>query len=95
MPQGADVVNGDPGGLTPGGHDLVEQPRAEQWRALSILADNRRHTMTELAEGALLPAPPLTKLVDRMAAANLVHRRVDEDGSSLSSARTRKNSGSC
>ncbi|MFG2779395.1 MarR family winged helix-turn-helix transcriptional regulator [Streptomyces prunicolor] len=51
----------------------------EQWRVLSVLADNRGHTMTELAECALLPAPTLTKVVDRMAAANLVHRRVDED----------------
>jgi DNA-binding MarR family transcriptional regulator len=51
----------------------------EQWRILSLLADNRGHTMTELAEYALLPAPTLTKVVDRMVAANLVHRRVDEN----------------
>ncbi|MEV6497188.1 MarR family winged helix-turn-helix transcriptional regulator [Streptomyces prunicolor] len=51
----------------------------EQWRVLSVLADNQGHTMTELAECALLPAPTLTKVVDRMAAANLVHRRVDEE----------------
>jgi DNA-binding MarR family transcriptional regulator len=50
----------------------------EQWRVLSLLADNRGHTMTELADHALLPAPTLTKVVDRMVAANLVHRRVDE-----------------
>jgi DNA-binding MarR family transcriptional regulator len=51
----------------------------EQWRVLSLLADNRGHTMTELADYALLPAPTLTKVVDRMVAANLVHRRVDEE----------------
>ncbi|MEU9207628.1 MarR family transcriptional regulator [Streptomyces sp. NPDC048415] len=50
----------------------------EQWRVLSLLADKRGHTMTELAEYALVPAPTLTKVVDRMVAANLVHRRVDE-----------------
>jgi DNA-binding MarR family transcriptional regulator len=50
----------------------------EQWRILSLLADNRGHTMTELADYALLPAPTLTKVVDRMVAANLVYRRVDE-----------------
>lgn len=51
----------------------------EQWRILCLLADNRGHTMTELADYALLPAPTLTKVVDRMVAANLVHRRVDEN----------------
>jgi DNA-binding MarR family transcriptional regulator len=51
----------------------------EQWRVLSLLADNRGHTMTELADYALLPAPTLTKVIDRMVAANLVHRRADEN----------------
>jgi DNA-binding MarR family transcriptional regulator len=51
----------------------------EQWRVLSLLADNRGHTMTELADHALLPAPTLTKVIDRMVAANLVHRRADEN----------------
>ncbi|MGW3622599.1 MarR family winged helix-turn-helix transcriptional regulator [Streptomyces sp. NPDC000880] len=50
----------------------------EQWRVLSLLADGRGHAMTEVAEHALLPGPTLTKVVDRMVAANLVHRRVDE-----------------
>jgi DNA-binding MarR family transcriptional regulator len=50
----------------------------EQWRILSLLADGRGHTMTEVAEHALLPGPTLTKVVDRMVTANLVHRRVDE-----------------
>ena len=51
----------------------------EEWRVLCLLADNRGHTMTELADYALLPAPTLTKVVDRMVTANLVHRRVDEN----------------
>jgi DNA-binding MarR family transcriptional regulator len=49
----------------------------EQWRVLSLLADGRGHPMTEVAEYALLPTPTLTKVIDRMVAANLVHRRPD------------------
>jgi DNA-binding MarR family transcriptional regulator len=49
----------------------------EQWRVLSIVSDGRGHPMTEIAEYALLPAPSLTKLVDRMVADNLVYRRAD------------------
>jgi DNA-binding MarR family transcriptional regulator len=33
--------------------------------------------MTEIAEYAMVPAPSLTKLVDRMVADNLVYRRAD------------------
>jgi DNA-binding MarR family transcriptional regulator len=55
-----------------------EGSTVEQWRILSLLADNRGHAMTEVADYALLPAPTLTKVVDRMVAANLVYRRVDE-----------------
>jgi DNA-binding MarR family transcriptional regulator len=49
----------------------------EQWRVLSAVADGTGHPMTEIAEYALLPAPSLTKLVDRMVADNLVYRRPD------------------
>jgi DNA-binding MarR family transcriptional regulator len=49
----------------------------EQWRVLSAVADGAGHPMTEIAESALLAAPSLTKLVDRMVADNLVHRRAD------------------
>ena len=49
----------------------------EQWRVLALLADGRGHTMTELADFALLPAPTATKLADRMVADNLVYRRPD------------------
>ena len=50
----------------------------EEWRVISLLADDAGHTMSELAEYALLPAPTLTKLVDRLVSAGLVYRRVDE-----------------
>jgi DNA-binding MarR family transcriptional regulator len=49
----------------------------EQWRVLSITADGRGHAMTEIADYALMPAPSLTKLVDRMVSDNLVYRRAD------------------
>ncbi|WP_035844191.1 MarR family winged helix-turn-helix transcriptional regulator [Kitasatospora azatica] len=49
----------------------------EQWRVLSAVADGQGHPMTEIAEYALLPAPSLTKLVDRLVDNNLVYRRTD------------------
>ncbi|WP_320782816.1 MarR family winged helix-turn-helix transcriptional regulator [Streptomyces sp. CRN 30] len=49
----------------------------EEWRVMSLLADGRGHTMSDVAEHALMPAPSLSKLVDRMVSANLVHRRKD------------------
>jgi DNA-binding MarR family transcriptional regulator len=50
----------------------------EEWRVLSLLGDGSGHAMTEIAEYAMLPAPSLTKVVDRMVSANLVLRRVDD-----------------
>jgi DNA-binding MarR family transcriptional regulator len=50
----------------------------EEWRVLKILSDGEGHIMTEIADFALLPAPTLTKLMDRMVAAGLVYRRADE-----------------
>ena len=50
----------------------------EEWRVLKILADGQGHIMTEIAEFAMLPAPTLTKLMDRMVAAGLVYRRADD-----------------
>ncbi|MEV4558412.1 MarR family transcriptional regulator [Kitasatospora sp. NPDC049285] len=49
----------------------------EQWRVLALVADGQGHPMTEIAEHVLMPPPSLTKLVDRMVADNLVHRRPD------------------
>ena len=49
----------------------------EQWRVLALLADEQGHTMTEVADYALLPAPTATKLIDRLVAGNLVYRHPD------------------
>ncbi|MET7482198.1 MarR family winged helix-turn-helix transcriptional regulator [Streptomyces sp. NPDC005538] len=54
-----------------------EDCSVERWRVLSIIADGKGHPMTEIADQVLMPAPSLTKLVDRMVADNLVHRRPD------------------
>ncbi|MGW0425271.1 MarR family winged helix-turn-helix transcriptional regulator [Streptomyces sp. NPDC003015] len=50
----------------------------EEWRVLSFLGDGEGRAMTEIAEFALLSAPTLTKVVDRMVSLNLVLRRVDD-----------------
>ena len=49
----------------------------EQWRTLILLADGRGHSMTEVAEFALVPAPSLTRLIDRMVTDGPVHRTAD------------------
>ncbi|MFG2780362.1 MarR family winged helix-turn-helix transcriptional regulator [Streptomyces prunicolor] len=54
-----------------------EDCSVEQWRVLSVIADGKGHPMTEIADQVLMPAPSLTKLVDRMVADNLVYRRPD------------------
>ncbi len=55
----------------------AESCSVEEWRVLSLLADGRGHTMSDVADYALMPAPSLTKLVDRMVSAALVYRRKD------------------
>jgi DNA-binding MarR family transcriptional regulator len=50
----------------------------EQWRVLDLLGDDQGHSMSEIAEHAMVPAPTLTKIVDRLVDNALVHRRVDE-----------------
>lgn len=49
----------------------------EEWRVLSLLSDGRGHAMSDVAEYALMPAPSLTKLVDRLVSAALAYRRKD------------------
>ncbi|MFG2782972.1 MarR family winged helix-turn-helix transcriptional regulator [Streptomyces prunicolor] len=49
----------------------------EEWRVLSLLSDGRGHTMSDVAEYALMPAPSLTKLVDRLVSGALAYRRKD------------------
>lgn len=52
----------------------------EAWRILEALEEGERLTMGELAEIVLMNPSALTKLVDRLVANGLVHRRVaDED----------------
>lgn len=55
-----------------------ERRSLEEWRVLNILSDGQGHIMTEIADFAMLTAPTLTKLMDRMVAENLVYRRADE-----------------
>lgn len=50
----------------------------DQWRVLSLLVDRGGCPMHLVAEHAMLLAPKLSKLVDRMVSANLVLRRPDE-----------------
>jgi DNA-binding MarR family transcriptional regulator len=54
-----------------------EGSTVEEWRTLALLADGSSHSMTEIAEFAMLPAPTLTRLIDRMVADNLLYRKVD------------------
>jgi len=55
----------------------VEHCSIEQWRALVLLSDGRVHTMAEVADFALVPAPSLTRLVDRLVMDGVVHRTAD------------------
>jgi DNA-binding MarR family transcriptional regulator len=50
----------------------------DQWRVLDLLADGEGHPMHVIAAHVGVPAPTLTKIVDRLVDAALVHRRVDE-----------------
>jgi DNA-binding MarR family transcriptional regulator len=56
----------------------TEHCTLEEWRVLKILVDGEGHIMTEVADFAMLPAPTLTKLMDRMVSDGLVYRRADE-----------------
>lgn len=50
----------------------------EQWHVLSCLSDGIGRSMSEIGAVVVLPAPSMSKLIDAMAADNLVHRRVDD-----------------
>jgi DNA-binding MarR family transcriptional regulator len=50
----------------------------DQWRILSLLVEQGGCPMNVVADHAMLLAPKLSKLVDRMVSANLVLRRPDE-----------------
>ncbi len=49
----------------------------EQWRVLEGISHREGRSMREIADLTVLPPPTLTKVVDRLVAANLVHRRSD------------------
>lgn len=51
----------------------------EQWRVIDALSETRGRGMREVAEETWIPAPTLTKIVDRLVATNLVHRRGDPE----------------
>ncbi|WP_214370348.1 MarR family winged helix-turn-helix transcriptional regulator [Pseudonocardia sp. H11422] len=55
-----------------------DAPTLDQWRVLELLADGVGHSMAEIAGYAMVPAPTLTKIVDRLVDAALVYRRVDD-----------------
>ncbi|MQA14314.1 MAG: MarR family transcriptional regulator [Pseudonocardiaceae bacterium] len=50
----------------------------DQWRVLCCLAEGEGHPMSEIADYAMVPAPTLTKIVDRLIDRSLVYRRVDD-----------------
>ena len=50
----------------------------DDWRVLALLSGGGGLPMSAVAEATMLPPPTLTKRVDRLVAANLVHRRVDD-----------------
>lgn len=54
---------------------------AEQWRVLDKLSDEKGLPMGELAQQLSMNPPTMTKLIDRMVGAGLVHRIVDDEDS--------------
>ncbi|WP_300015070.1 MarR family transcriptional regulator [Pseudonocardia sp.] len=50
----------------------------DQWRILSLLVEQGGCPMNVVGDHAMMLAPKLSKLVDRMVSANLVLRRADE-----------------
>lgn len=52
-------------------------PGLDGWRVLELLSDGAGHPMSEIAAHAMVPAPTLTKIVDRLAERGLVYRRPD------------------
>lgn len=53
-------------------------PGLDAWRVLDLLADGTGHPMSEIAAHAMVPAPTLTKIVDRLVDRGLVYRRPDD-----------------
>jgi len=57
---------------------IGDQVSIDEWRALESLVDGRAHTMAEVIGAVMLPAPTVTRLVDRLVSDGLAHRRVDD-----------------
>lgn len=55
----------------------LEGATPDQWRVLEGLDTRDGRAMNEISSETLIPAPTLTKIVDRLVDANLVHRRND------------------
>lgn len=55
----------------------AEEVTLDQWRVLAHLSASEGRSMSQVGARVVLPAPTLTKVVDRLVAANLVHRRHD------------------
>lgn len=55
----------------------AEDATVEQWRVLLLLSDGGGHPMSEIAEFALVPAPSLTRIIDRMVTDGLLYRTAD------------------
>ncbi len=55
----------------------AEGIQVEHWRVLEVLSDESGRSMGELAEAVLMNHPALTKMIDRMVAAGIVHRSLD------------------
>jgi DNA-binding MarR family transcriptional regulator len=51
--------------------------RLEEWAVLSALSDGAGHSMGEIAGITHTPSPSMTKLVNRLVAADLTYRRID------------------
>jgi DNA-binding MarR family transcriptional regulator len=49
----------------------------EQWRAVDVLADGHGHTMSAIADRAMLAPATLTRLVDRLVEASVLYRQID------------------
>jgi DNA-binding MarR family transcriptional regulator len=79
MPRLAQLLSQTERGVTRQLGKVLEEEHCtvEQWRTLMLLADGVSHPMSEIAEFALLPAPTLTRLIDRMVADNLAYRKAD------------------
>nr|WP_281370038.1 MarR family transcriptional regulator [Naumannella cuiyingiana] len=55
----------------------AEGLRLDEWRALELLATGPKRPMSDIAEATLISGPTLTRVIDRLVAAGLLHRIAD------------------